>query len=273
MAPSDITIAIPTYEDDPALLTRVLDAATGQAATPVLVVDMSQSDRVARVADGREGVEYVQFRESRNVSDSRNELARRAPTRYVLFLDSDALPEPGWADAMRAGLDEERVAIVGARVLPAWGRKPPALFDTATASDWLSMFDLGDEPIEVPRVMGTSYALDKERMGEEPFDVSLGRSPGVQIAHEEVELALEAGRRGWRCWYQPAAIVRHNVGGDRLSWRWMMRRAYTAGRESHLAPEDGLEPLPRRMSGRDHAFRALVAPAFLAGRVRGLGRR
>lgn len=271
MSPNDLTIAIPTHESEPSLLGRVLTAAAAQAERPLIVIDMSRTDSVARVAKDVKGIDYVAFPESGGVSHSRNQAARRARTRYLLFLDSDAMPEPGWAQAMRAGFDQERVALVGARVLPAWPRRPPRLFVTATASDWLSMFDLGKEPREVPRVMGTSYALDLERLGRAPFDEAVGRRPGVQIAHEEVQLALDAGRAGWRCWYAPAARVHHHLAPDRLTWRWMIRRAYTAGREVAFAPPQGLEPLPRRMTAADHLFRLLVAPAFLAGRIRGPG--
>ncbi|MEA2154423.1 MAG: hypothetical protein QOE11_563 [Solirubrobacteraceae bacterium] len=267
---ADISIAIPTFEGDPALLRRVFAAATEQTRLPVLVVDMSRSDIVADAAASTGGVEVVRLRDSRGVSHSRNELVRRASTRYVLFLDSDAVPEPGWHDAMRAGFDQPDVAIVGARVLPAWPRRPPPLIDSVTARDWISMFDLGDEPRLAPRVMGTSYALDRERVGDAPFDEALGRRPGVEIAHEEVQVAVDAGRAGWRCWYASGAVVRHHIGRDRTTWPFMLRRAFTAGREVGLWPEEGLEPLPRpAFTWRDHAFRALVAPAFLAGRLRG----
>jgi GT2 family glycosyltransferase len=265
----DITVAIPTFEDDPAVLARVLDAASEQVEHPLVVVDMSRTGAVADVARGRDGVLYVPLPESRGVSHSRNECVRRAETRYVLFLDSDAVPEPGWARAAREGFEQDRVAIVGTRILGEFERRPPPLFTTATASDWLSMLDLGDQSREVPRVIGTSYAIDRERFRDAPFDEALGRSPGVSIAHEEVQLALDAAHAGWRCWYAAGARVRHVVDSSRLSWGWMLRRAYTAGREVALAPPDGLDPLPRRLTLRDHAFRALVAPVFLAGRLRG----
>jgi GT2 family glycosyltransferase len=265
----DIRVAIPTFEGDPALLHRVFAAALQQASQPVLVVDMSRTDVVADAAAQAGGVEVVRLPDSRGVSQSRNECVRRAGTRYVLFLDSDAVPEPGWLEAMRAGFEQPGVAIVGARVLPAWPRRPPPLIDSVTARDWISMFDLGDEPKPVPRVMGTSYALDRERLGEAPFDERLGRRPGVDVAHEEVQLALDAARAGWRCWYAPQAVVHHHIGRDRTTWRFMMRRAFTAGREIALWPDEGIEPLPRPpLTWRDHAFRALVAPAFLAGRLR-----
>jgi GT2 family glycosyltransferase len=263
---ADLTIAIPAFEDDPAVLQRVLDGAVAQAEQPVVVVDMSETDLVRTVADGREGVRYVPYPLSSGVSDSRNECIRRSETRYVLFLDSDVVPEAGWAEAMRRGFDQERVALVGARVFPNFERTPPALFLTATASDWLSLFDLGEESREVPRVIGSSYAIDRERFREDPFHKSLGRRPGSAIAHEEVQLALDAASSGWRCWYAGDARVRHQVGASRLTWRWMLKRAYTAGAESRLVTDEGLEPLPPRLGARDQLFRAAVAPAFLAGR-------
>lgn len=269
-AGADITVAIPTFEGDPALLRRVFRAAVEQSQVPVVVVDMSRTEVVAHAAAEVGGIDLVRLRTSRGVSHSRNECVRRAGTRYVLFLDSDAIPEPGWLEAMRAGFEQPRVAIVGARVLPAWPRRPPPLLDSVTARDWISMFDLGDAPQPVPRVMGTSYSLDRERVADPPFDEQLGRRPGVEVAHEEVQLAVDAARAGWRCWYAPGAVVHHHIGRERTTWRFMVRRAFTAGRETKLHPADGLEPLPRpAFTWRDHAFRALVAPAYLAGRVRG----
>jgi GT2 family glycosyltransferase len=267
---ADITIAVPTFEGDPALLRRVFSAAAQQTQHPILVVDMSRTDVVADVAAAVGGIELVRLRESRGVSQSRNECMRRARTRYVLFLDSDAVPEPGWLEAVRGGFEQPQVAIVGARILPAWPRRPPVLIDSVTARDWISMFDLGDEPQPVPHVMGTSYALDRERVGDAPFDEALGRRPGGEVGHEEVQLALDAARAGWRCWYAAGAVVHHHIGRERTTWRFMLRRAFTAGREIALHPSEGLQPLPRPpLTWRDHAFRALVAPAFMAGRLRG----
>jgi GT2 family glycosyltransferase len=268
MSGLDLTIALPTFEGDPQVLRRVLRATVAQAPGEVIVVDMSRTSVVADACEEVGGVSYVPLPDSRGVSQSRNECLRRAATRHVLFLDSDAVPDPGWAQAMAEGFAEERVAIVGARVLPAWDRPPPLLLRSATASDWLSMFDLGPQPRRVPRVMGTSYAVDTERVGDAPFDESLGRAPGVALGHEEVRLALEAQAAGWRCGYAAAAVVRHQLPRSRATWRSMVRRAFVAGQETHYESAR-LQPLPRRLTPRDHLFRAAVAPAFLLGRVVG----
>jgi GT2 family glycosyltransferase len=265
---SDATVAVCTYESDPDLLGRVLTAATSQVERPVLVVDMSRTEVVERVAREIDGVRYVPFRQSPGLSASRNECLRRAESRHLIFLDSDAIPEPGWAEAVTRALARREVGLAAARVLPPAELEMPALMRTATAADWLSLFDFGPESREVPRVVGTSFGVDLERTAGLRFDEGLGLGPGRGISHEEVRFSIEVRRAGWRCWYAPDAVVRHHFDPSRIAWRAMLSRAYRAGIESRLEA-DRLEPLPRRTGARDRAFRALVAPAFLAGRVRG----
>jgi cellulose synthase/poly-beta-1,6-N-acetylglucosamine synthase-like glycosyltransferase len=267
----DITVAMPTFDDDPVVLGYALDAALAQGLVhPITIVDMSRGDEVAAAARARgKGVRVIPCPDSRGVSDSRNRLVALVETRYLLFLDADAVPTPGWAEAMRRRFDEdERAAVVGARCLPHWPDSPPLLFETAPASDFLSFFDLGPNPIEVPRIMGTSYALDLERLPPQPFPLEVGRSPESPLAGEEVELCLAAQRSGWSVVYEPSAVVYHHVRPNRASWRWMWRRVFVAGQESRRLGRR-LEPLPRRTPGvLDVIFMALVAPAFLYGKLR-----
>lgn len=260
-----ITIAIPTFNDDPEVFGGVLDlAAAGAPGVPVVVVDMSSDDRVARVCDGRAGVRYDAFPQSGGVSHSRNRCVALAETRHVAFLDSDGLPEPGWLDPLVARLAEDRVAVVGSRILAAWESRPPRLFTTSPASDWLSLFDLGSETLEVPRIMGTSYALDREHVPDPPFDESIGRRPGWPLAMEENVLCEAAIAAGGRVLYEPASVVRHRIPADRATWRWIWRRAHTAGRETRVGGR--FEPLPRPPFGlRDRLFQVAVAAPFFAG--------
>lgn len=271
----DVTVGIPTYEDDPRILSLSLDAIEREGVgSPPVIVDMSRTDAIAELAATRpEPIRYVRFGDSTGVAASRNRIVELAQTRYVLFIDADAVPLAGWARAMAGAFTaQERVGLVGARIVPSWPRNAPPLFTCTIGLELLGMLDLGPEPCELPRVMGTSYAVDRERIpGDEPFRRDLGRRPGRLISGEEVQLSLDVRASGGVIRYEPAATVRHHVRPDRVSWRWMLRRVYSEGRELHLWDERP-EAFPRPLTLRDRAFQVATTPAFLAGRLRGLER-
>ena len=269
----DVTAAMVTCDDDPRFLAEALDAAIAERMTePIVVVDMSRRDGVRKVcAERGDTIRYVAAPDSRGVSDSRNRAVAAVETRYLLFLDSDALPTPGWASSMRRAFElVDGVAIVGARCPARWTDRPPLLFRTPVAGDFLSLFELGDEPIDVPRIMGTSYAIDLERVPDEPFPLELGFGPDSQLAGEEVELCERARADGWRVRYEPAAVVFHTIRPGRATWRSMLRRAFNAGREGRRLGRR-LDPLPRTPGPADRLFQAAIAPAFFAGMLRGAG--
>jgi GT2 family glycosyltransferase len=262
---------MPTRDDDPRVLALALDAVIRERLEhPAVVVDMSREDAVRQVVEARApSVRYVPYRESQGVSDSRNRLVELVETRYLLFLDADAVPRPRWALAMRESFDQgDNVAVVGARCLPVWPGKVPFLFESTPAQDMLGMFDLGEEPRDVPRIMGTSYAIDRERLpAGSPFSPEIGRRPGSFLAGEEVDFCLRVKATGWDISYEPGAVVDHYVRPERATWSWMLRRMFVAGQES-ARWSMRLEDLPRRQTVRDRLFLGLVAPWFLAGRLK-----
>ena len=267
----DLTPGMVTCDDDPRLLAEALDAVIAEGlAEPVLVVDMSRGDGVrSACAERGDAVRYVAAPGSTGISDSRNRAVAATSTRHLLFVDADAIPAPGWAAAIRAAFDRvERVAIVGARCTARWAEPPPRLFRTAPAGDFLSLFELGNEPLDVPRVVGTSFAMDLERIPDDPFRVDLGIGPESRLGGEEVELCERVREAGWRVRYEPDAHVRHAIRPGRATWSSMLRRAYHAGQEGRRLGHR-LDPLPRATRPADRVFQAAVAPAFAAGMLRG----
>lgn len=260
-----------TRNDDPDVLSEALDTVIAEGLVrPVVLVDMSTNDGVRRVCERRgAAVSYVHAPDSVGVSDSRNRVVGLVDTRYLLFLDADAVPAPGWAAAMRGGFDRAPdAAVVGARCVARWTDRPPRLFKTGFAGDFLSLFDLGSEARDVPRIMGTSYAIDLSRVPDQPFPLELGVGPGNPLGGEEPALCERALRDGWRVRYEPAAVVSHVIEPGRATWRSMFRRAFHAGQEARRL-SGRQDPLPRRRTPRDRLFQAAIAPAFAAGLARG----
>lgn len=79
-------------------------------------------------------------------------------------------------------------------------------------------------------------------------------------------MARLAERNG-RVVYAPEAVVDHHSPAERLTWRWIWRRAEASGREAGSL-DIKLTPLPCRLGWRDRAFLAACAPPYALGRIR-----
>jgi hypothetical protein len=225
---------------------------------------MSRTGAIAETVRAHPGVRYVAFPESSGVSESRNRIVQLAETAHLLFVDADAVPRPGWAAALTRALAAGHT-LVGARIVPRWPARPPWLLDTAPARELLGNLDCGDAPCLLPRVMGTSFGVDLERVAPAPFSLDVGHRPGRWLGQEEVRLSLDVLAAGGTIGYEPGAVVDHHIRPERARWRWMAQRIVHEGQTR----EPALEPFPRRLDARDRAFQIATAPLFAGGRLRG----
>ncbi len=109
-----VSIVIPAYNAARTIADGVT-AAMNQLGLPgaseVIVVDDGSTDETASVARGC-GARCVS-QPNGGPASSRNTGFRAARGRYVLFTDSDCVPDPHWAERLIAPFGEERVGACG----------------------------------------------------------------------------------------------------------------------------------------------------------------
>lgn len=107
-----VTVVVPAYNEE-TLIGATLEAllADQSVSIRVIVVANGCTDRTAEIARCYE-VEVIELPQS-GVSRARNVGASRADSEYVLFLDADISPDPGFL----AGLVERATATGAATVL------------------------------------------------------------------------------------------------------------------------------------------------------------
>jgi glycosyltransferase involved in cell wall biosynthesis len=260
-SPASVSVVICTYnraELLPRLLRTVARELEG-TQSELVVVDNASTDSTQDVlAELCASIPdlLVVVEPTPGLSRARNTGVSRSTGEIVLFLDDDAVPQPGWVEQHLSPYRNDAagdVAAVGGRI--------ELLFEVEARPAWLSSrfdamlgaYDLGDEErpyddgLSTPPGGNMSFrraALDD--VGA--FDPSLGRLGDVLAAGEEFELMHRMFRRGWRAVYNPRALVLHVVPPERLRPRYFRSRLLENWRSSERLGQ--FDEVPRWRSVR-----------------------
>ena len=235
--------------------------------TEMLIVDNASADNTPEVASRLAGANpaVALWRENElGLSAARNAALVRARGQYVIFLDDDALAEPGWLEAYRRFLispSAERIAVVGGAVFPDYEVAPPK---------WLGagahQLDLGGTPKRVSARGGPWGGNSAYRrvaaLQVGMFDTRLGRKGNSLAALEESDLNLRLLKAGYEIWWLPGAGIRHFVAASRLSFHSVRRSVFNEGRSTAIMRLGSLNGRAHRALFR--SARLLVAPFQIA---------
>jgi GT2 family glycosyltransferase len=227
------------------LLAPCIDAVgrevEGNRDAEIIVVDSGSTDNtreaVAELAERWPRLRYERV-DVPGLSLARNRGIDVARNDVVAFLDDDAEPCPGWLEALVAAYDDPEVAAAGGRAHLVWEGPTPRWLPHDQDS-FFSGLDLGPEgrffgPGENP--YGVNMSVRKEwALAVGGFDPQLGRTGSNLISNEELGFFSRLAGLGGRCWYAPGSAVLHHVSPERVSLRWLLRRAWAQGRSDLIA--------------------------------------
>ena len=186
----------------------------------VIVVDNGSRDDTAAVASAH-GAEVVR-EDTPSRPGARNAGARATDAEKLLFLDADCIPDPGWADAMRACLGEHdlvagdtRVSTTGTfveRFDDAWRLRQR---ETVEREGWAGSGNLG-----IRRALFEELNGFDTRFAHAGDDVDLCRRAGTVVFcesavvhHPAARTRTEIVKRGFRHGYGSTQL------GTRKDWR------------------------------------------------------
>jgi glucosyl-dolichyl phosphate glucuronosyltransferase len=262
-----LTVAICTRNRARFLETAVQSVLRQMTAdAELLIVDNASTDATAeiggRLAAGTARVVFCR-EDTLGLSAARNTALARARGEFVIFLDDDALAEPGWLVAYRhfvSAPPSAAIAVVGGGVVPEYEVPPPWWY-----SPQATTLNLGNLPRRISArggLWGCNIAYRREaalRAGG--FDCGLGRKGDFLGLHEEGDLNRRVEMAGGQIWWLPSARIRHFVPAARLTLKWQFRSGFCGGRSSATMR---LRTMPR---GRERWLwglgRLLIAPVHV----------
>ena len=232
----DVTVIVPVHDEDP----RPTLEALGAVGATIVVDDASGVPVPAGVLHISPGDRLLRHATNRGPAAARATGRAAATTPLLAFVDADCVPDEGWLEALLGHFEDERVGLVAPLVRSLRGPGAIARYETMR-----SPLDLG--PVEgrvapATRVAYVPAAAVVVRAAA--LDSVGGFDPTLRVG-EDVDLVWRLVSEGWRCRYEPRAVVSHR---SRESLAALARQRFGYGRSAAA--------LDRRHPG-------LVAPAVL----------
>lgn len=252
---SELTVVIPVF-GRAERLARALDSLPAELAGRIVVddgtADAADATRLREIAQAR-GATLIRRPVNGGPGAARNTGLAAVRTRFVAFVDSDVVLEPGTLTALLRHAADPGLGVVAPRVR--------GLGDAAGSGTWLgryeassSSLDLGPEPGLV-RLGGYLGWLPAACLLARTEALGSGFAPELRFG-EDVDLVWRLVDTGWRARYDPSVIVRHAHRTRFVPW---LVRKFRYGTSA--------QPLSRRHPGRAAPARfprwGVLVPLFL----------
>ncbi len=208
------------------------------AVWKIVVVDNNSSDATPSVVREFEAKHPGRFRyifESKpGKSNALNRGIADTNAEVLAFMDDDVIVDPDWLWNLTKIFEDEKYVGSGGVILPETNFKQPKWLDTSYRYSLapLAMFDLGPKSGELREPpFGTNMAFRREvfrRFGV--FRCDLGPHPDSEIRGEDTEFGMRVLQGGGRLWYEPAAVVHHEIPQKRLKPAYFLKWWFDKGR-------------------------------------------
>ncbi|GGD35370.1 glycosyltransferase [Pseudoxanthomonas indica] len=212
------SIVIPVYNHatDTLDCLRALAAHPPQASMEVIVVDDGSSDETEAWMRAIDGLRYHRRAANGGFIAACNDGAALARGDYLVLLNNDTVPQPGWLDALLATFEAHpRAGLVGAQLIYPDGRLQEAGgVVMADGAAWnYGRFDSPDDP-RYASLRAADYCSGAALAVPTPLFRELGGfdTRYAPAYYEDTDLAFAVRAAGREVLYQPRSRVVHREG-------------------------------------------------------------
>ncbi|TQF00124.1 MAG: glycosyltransferase family 2 protein [Spiribacter salinus] len=161
-----------------------------------------------------------------------------------VFTDDDIRPDRRWLVKLwEAARDAKQADVFAGKILPKWPFQPPEWFLESVPLGVVYSItprDIKEGFIPSNRVWGPNMAVRRSVFEKGwRFDGRVGPGPGQYLMGSETELTGRLSAAGYRCWYQPRAIVEHIIDAKQMDLNWIVARGYRAGKGAAMVGAEG----------------------------------
>lgn len=240
-ATQEVSIVISTL-DRQLEVARAIQSILEQEVDPcryeIVVVDNGSRDRtrevVADIMKRASNVRYV-HEPRMGLSIARNRGIAESHAPIVAFFDDDGTAEPGWLHSMlQLFRDDPSAGAAGGLIRVGWpSNSDRPEWMPAELQGYYGGCDYGTSRryLSFPQYpYGPNMMIRREHLAAiGGFSEAVGPTGQNIMAGDELDLFQRLYERRIRVVYEPRAAVRHWVPPERLTRKWLLRRAYKHG--------------------------------------------
>lgn len=208
--------------------------AAGQFTYEVLVIDNASTDHTRQLVTALQPTFPILLRylyEGRiGKSWALNRGLEQAQGRFLAFTDDDILLPPTWLWALWRCFQETAADGIAGRILPHWLVPRPAWLTDAVMKQIGSLGCLDHGPMRLSsreghtcRWVGGNMAIRREATEQ------VGGFDPKMVRINDAEYYRRCVKRGLNVIYEPAALVHHKLGAERVTPTYFRQRYQTSG--------------------------------------------
>ena len=215
------------------------DLGVDKSKYEILIIDNSENESTNQpFVDSfkKLGVKYF-YNATAGLSLARNRGLREACGEFVVFLDDDARPHPGWLVEYVQKSEDTNYGVLFGPIEPVWGEnldQPEWIPDDLVGA--FTVLDLGNKSRKADSWeygYGANICFNRNlAVSSGGFDPSLGRVGNALISGEEIDLQDRIRKMGFDSFYCASAKILHHVENERLNPDWLLRRIAYEGLET-----------------------------------------
>ncbi|MGQ4649271.1 glycosyltransferase [Lyngbya aestuarii] len=251
-----ISVAICTYNRAEQLVLAL--EGISQQSLPfeyfeILIVDNGSTDNTQEICTRYQqqlpNLRYV-YEPVPGLSKARNTAISQSHSKYIAYLDDDAIPCPTWLETIWKTFKtvKPEPICIGGPIYPRWESSPPNWIPQ-DVEYLFSLLDFGDQPhwLKLPKYpFGANMTFQRDALCRAGgFSESLGRLGKSNLLSGEeyriYRILIEQGKG--LLYYHPQAWVEHCISQERINLNWMLHRSYWQGRSIAVGARLNGKPL------------------------------
>ncbi len=193
----------------------------------IILVDNDSPKRIPKVLEKRKGIKIIRNKQNLGFGRGCNVGAKAATGEYLMFLNPDTLVHDNAIYEMLKTLNEQRVGIVGPKMIDIDGNTLPTINSFLTFPALLVVYSFLDIIFKNNPISNHFWLYDVNRDKEQKVDVLSGACLMIKktifekvggfderffMYFEEQDICLNLRKKGFKAIFNPRAKITHFIG-------------------------------------------------------------